>query len=191
MIDLTGLPIAAIEPSLVEFGGIQRGSLGGPSQNLQRLGNRWAFGLALPPLPAASPWPGLIAAAKQQGALIRLPEPGYTGGGLGTPIVRAATAGGTSVPLSGMTANAQIPAKWISFIVGGVRYVHLIVTPAATNGFGETTITITPMLRVPLPFGTIVEIGQPKAQGLLVDRLSWGLGSNRLQSFSLQLEERA
>lgn len=191
MIDLTGLKFSAVEPSLLEFGGIQRGSLGGPSQNIQRLGNRWAFALALPPLPAGTPWTGLIAAAKQEGALIRILEPNYTGGAIGAPTVRTVTAGGTSVPLQGLTPNATVPSKWISFIVGGVRYAHLIVAPAAANGQGQTTITVTPMLRVPLPAGTIAEIGSPKAQGLLVDRLSWSLGTSRLIGFTLQLEERA
>jgi hypothetical protein len=191
MIDLTGLTFAAIQPELLEYGGIQRGALGGPSQNLQRLGNRFSFALALPPLPASNVWTGKIVAAKQEGALIRIVEPGFAGIVWPTlPTVAAAVAGGTTVTVQGLAAGFATPPKWISFIHGGRRYAHLIVAATVANGAGVSTFTISPMLRTPLSAGDTVEIASPKAEGLLVDQLGWGVDSNRLINFTLKLEEQ-
>lgn len=189
MIDLTGLSFAEVSPSLLEFGGVQRPTAGGPSQQLNRLGTRWAFALALPPLPAQTPWTALIVAAKQEGALIRIPEPGYAGGAGGAPVVAAAAAGGASVTIGGLAAGFVVQPKWVSFVHGGRRYAHLIVSASPTVG-GQSTLVITPMLRTSLVAGDVVELGQPKAQGLLTDKLAWSLPKNRLIALTLSLEEQ-
>lgn len=190
MIDLTGLSFAEMQPSLLEFGGIQRPTMGGASQQLNRLGTRFAFALALPPLPSSTAWTATIALAKQQGALIRLPEPAYNGQPTAPASVAAAVAGGVSVQVAGLAPGFQMPSKWVSFVHGGRRYAHLVVsaTPAASDG--TSAFTVTPMLRTNLAAGDLVELFGVKAQGLLVDKLSWALPKSRLISFTLSLEEQ-
>ena len=193
MIDLTGIAFTDMQPSLMEFGGVQHGALGGPSQLITRLGNRFVFALALPPLPAASPWPALIVAAKQEGALVRISEPGWARPAEGAPTVAAAVGGGVVVPVTGATPGLTLPAgKWLSIVHAGRRYAHLVTAAAVMPAAGAAVnVGITPMLRTPLAAGDVVEITTPKAQGLLVDRIGWALGRNRLPTMTtLALEEQ-
>ena len=190
MIDLTGLSFAEVQPALLEFGGIQRPTMGGPSQQLNRLGTRFAFALALPPMASLNGWTGKIVAAKQEGALIRVPEPGRAPITEGAPSVYAGVSGGTVVPMTGATQGLLVPAgKWISIIHGGRRYVHLVTANAIMEG-GAVNLVVTPMLRTSLAAGDLIEIAAPKAQGLLVDKLSWAVPKSRLISFTLSLEEQ-
>ena len=189
MIDLSALPTASLAFELMEFGGILTPPLGGPSQKITRLGTRHRFAIETAPVSPASLWPATIAAAKEAGAVIRISQPGQRPWVGPEPTVAQVTIGGTSLPLAGLQPNMAIGPRWLSIVHAGRRYAHQVLVGAIAAADGTATVTITPMLRVPLAAGDKVEFIRPKAEGWLTGSLGWSVPRSRVTGFSLVLEE--
>ena len=194
-IDLSGLPIASAVPSLIEFGGVLTPSLGGPSQHVDRLGNRWAMQYQTAPMalePDGRRWAAKLTLAKRQGALLKVSPPNFDPIGPGSPTVAATTLSGRSVPIAGMTRNHPIRSgQWMSIVHGARRYLDMIVADTASAPDGTAMLTIANLLRVPLAVGDLVELGRPMIEGNIGGVFSWPWQNNRLTVFAFTIEEDA
>jgi len=192
-VDLSGLPIRSAEPILQEFGGLLVPALGGPVQRIERPGSRWALRVETPPMPVEPDgrrWSARIARAKRAGALIEIPQPGLTIGNPGAPVVNGSFASGRLIQLGGLAPGYLLrEGQWLSFIVGGRRYVDQIVSDVSASAGGIAAIAIQNLLRVPLAGGEQVEVASPKIEGWLEDNFSFPIDVARMTSFGFTITE--
>lgn len=177
---LSGFSYRTAGPRLIDFGGELTPGLGAEVQRLNRLGNRFAIELELPPV-REEPEGRILAAklrlAKTQGALFAFPQPGLAIGAPGNPVVDGAVTGGTSLPLRGLTPHYAIRfGQFLSIINGGRRYLYSAAAAATADASGEAIVTIDPLLRRELADGDVVELAKPMIEGLLATGdLPWGI----------------
>lgn len=112
---------------MLDWGGNLTPILGGPVQRLNRLGSRHAVDIELPPMTAddAMAWVQRLKRGKSETVRMAFPQPGFTPGAEGTPSIRAAAAGGTSISIRGVPqGHALVEGQSLSIVVGGKRYVY-------------------------------------------------------------------
>ncbi|HEX8412396.1 MAG TPA: hypothetical protein VF637_00715 [Sphingomicrobium sp.] len=194
-VDLTGLRINSATPMPVTFGGIQRPATGGAVTRIRRMGSRWAFTFTTPPMridPDYRLWSAQFDRAEDDGALIHINLPGFSVGTPGTPTVATTTATGRSIPLTGLTAGYVIRAgQWVSFIVGGKRYLDRIAQQVTASAGGTATITIKNLIRVSIPAGTVAELAVPKIEGSLEYESPPTWSVDRFAAFAFTITEDA
>lgn len=164
-------PGAGTSPRYIDYGGELAPALGGPVQKLNRLGDRYALDVVLPPMeaePTGRVFIQRLTRARKVGALMEFPQLGLVIGAPGAPLVNGAVAGGTSVPVKGLTPGYVVrEGQFFSIVVSGRRYLHSSDSEVIANGSGLATLTVSPMLRVPLSNNDVIEIASPKIEGLV------------------------
>jgi hypothetical protein len=162
---------------MIDMGGEQTSPFGS-STRVNRMGNHFAIELELPPIreePDGRTLSALLRLAKREGALYRFPQPGLAIGVPGSPVVDGTVAGGTSLPLRGLTPHYAIRfGQFLSLVHAGVRYLHSAAAAVIADASGEATVTVDPMLRTNLSDGDTVELAKPMIEGWLGgDSVGW------------------
>jgi hypothetical protein len=182
-------------PSYIDYGGILRPFLGGDDQRLNRLGNRMACSFTMPPMdmPTAMVWVSRLIRAQTAGAIMEWPQPGFDPGNPGNASVRGSGAGGASLPLKGVTpAYTLLEGQFMSVIHGGRRYLHSANGSVGTNGSGQTTVAVSPMIRPVFNDGDVVEIAKPMIEGFLEgNAMSWNIDAARTVGLQFTIREAA
>lgn len=178
---------------LLDFGNTQKGALGGASQRINRLGNRWAVNVTMPPLTPlqARNWSAGLTAALQNGVRLAIVQPELPTGTPGTVRVNGAGQAGPALVCDGASAAyvARI-GQWASVITGGRRYLYQIAADATATGGGALTLTLTTPLRVAHADNDLVELAAPEIEGLIVGLPEWGIDVDYLtRGFSFTIEE--
>lgn len=185
----------AVNPRLLDFGMILRPATGAPAQHFARPGSRFAVDVSFPPMrpDTARPFVRRLIAGKTEGLRIYFPLLGVTQGNPGSPLVKTATAGGTSLPLKGLTAGYAFKEGWWLTVIdaAGVYYLHTIDADGSADGSGDATPTVRPPLRAALAVNDVVLLQRPMIEGLVTSDASWELPTNRLVQLSFTLEEQA
>ena len=185
------------EPFLRDFGAVLTPFLGGPEQRINRLGTRFGLRVTLPPMPTrdkALTIQSRLLRAREDRLRMEWPQPDFDAGSPGAPLVSAAVASGTALPLKGMTGGYALKeGQMLAIVHGGRRYMHMIAADVTVAGGGTASASIWPMLRTPLSNNDVVEIASPNIEGLVSpgDELSWQISVDRLASFSFTLSEGA
>lgn len=186
---------AAVRWTLVDFGGTQGGVLGGSSQRVNRLGNRWRCEVAMPPMPPAlaREWAAALSKGLRTGVSWKVREVGTPAGSPGPVLVAGAGQAGFALAVDGGTRGHVIKAgKWLSILTGGRRYLHQTAATLQLSATGTGTLEIEPALRVSPADNSPVEIDIPVIEGLLGDAPSWSLDETRMvRGFSFVIEEIA
>lgn len=195
MIDLTALSPQASSPHLLDFGGFLTPALGGPVQRVDRLGNRHAIDVTLPPMrpePNGRIWVSRLKRAKTEGAFMRFPQLGLLNRALGAPVVASDVAAGRSLSIAGLFPGSAIcEGQWFSVIHAGRRYLYSADAQAVAGADGTATITFTPLLRAPLTAGDVIELASPRIEGLLLEDFGWSVDKARTVGLSFTLTEAA
>ena len=184
-------------PVLRDFGGVLTPFLGGPEQRINRVGTRFGIRVSMPPLESSVDGRLFVARlnqAKTDRLLMEWPLLDFNPGSPGSPLVSAATASGSTVPLKGMTPGYQgKEGQFLSFVHSSRRYMHMLTADFIVNGSGNATAAIFPMLRVGLSLNDVVEIATPMIEGHVVpgDELSWEMSVDRLIGISFSVMEAA
>lgn len=177
----------------VRFGGDVQGALGGAMQTINRLGDRWALGIEIPPLTPvqAREWSAALVLALRSGALWKIRQVGSPTGNPGTPAVDGASQAGDLLLARAIEPGyAWRQGQFLSIDTGGQRYVHMVTAAGTADGTGEGEIDIVPPLRVSPGDGDTVELGQPYIEGALVWE-GWALDPDRLaRGFAFEIVER-
>lgn len=196
MIELPdGIHPQAASMRLIDFGGVVRPGLGGAIQRVNRLGNRFAVDVTLPPLPLEKGRVVLsrLLQAKQEGLRIAVPLALGKQGAPGSALLNGAVTGGTSITVDGLNAGyAVLEGYWLSLVKDGQHYVHQVASTVVANGSGQATITITPELRTSFADNTVVNLGKPMIEGFVDgDELAWEISLAHHLGLSFTIEEAA
>lgn len=147
-------------------------TLGGPSQRISRMGDRWVYRANMQPMSVAMAGP-LVVALNQglsQKAVCVVRQPNVSLARWSNGTVSAAVAGGSTLSHTGGGA-AKFVGQFFSIVKDGVRYLHQI---SAVNG---AALTFYPMLKTPLAVGDVLEFGAPKIEGFVSgNSQDWSVG---------------
>lgn len=191
---LTGVKIRGATIRPMDFGGLLTPSLGGASQRVNRMGNRYAIDIELPPLPEEPDgrlFTALLEQAMTQGAIFPVPQLAMKTLAAGSPVVGTAVTTGSSVALTGLTPNFMFrTGQFISFIHLGRRYLHRLTSTAYATQTGTVTIPIMPLLRTALSVGDVVEVEKPMIEGW-IDIPSWNVLTAPFTSTRFSITEAA
>jgi hypothetical protein len=170
VVDLTALPIAYALPAPFSQARAQQPTYGS-GFILDRPGTRWQFAFASPLMRVEPDWrtySALFDDAERLGALCAIPQPGFNPGNPGLTLVDGATASGRVVPVTGGTAYYPFRiGQWISIVVDGQRYADRIAEQSVLDATGEGEIRLRNLLRVPLAGAEVIEVGEPKVEGII------------------------
>lgn len=176
----------------LDFGAMRVPPLGGRAQRVNRLGNRWAVEVSLPPmaLPDARAWSAALTSAVQNGARWKLRQVGLTvtvGGGCQ---VNGAGQLGTSLVCDGALRGGAVPAgAFVSLLTGGVRYLHQTAAPVVANSSGALTLPLAEPLRVVPADNAPVEFA-PQIEGMIeADAAALTIDAARLGRMAFVLTE--
>lgn len=181
-------------PRLLDFGADLVPPLGGAVQRISRLGSRYAIEVEMPPMKSAElglQWVARLQRGKAGRAVLEFPQPSLTIAAPGAPTVRANTAGGVSLPLTGLTPGfAFVEGQYLSIIHGGRRYLHMITAAVVAAAGGTADVAIFPMLRTNLTAGDVAEINPPRIEGYIEgDELAWVLAVQHYTALSFRITE--
>lgn len=199
MIELPETPAPnGVEPSLLDFGFVQRPPLGGKATRIDRAGSRYRATISFPPmLPDVSRvFVSRLLAAKSEGLRIEYPLLGVDQGVPGSPVVDGAGQAGTTLALRGMTPGyAFREGFWLSIVDdtdGGdfAVYLHNCRSNAVVASDGTVSIEIAPALRWPFGDGATVLVAKPVIEGFVIgEEWSWQIPVERLIALSVPIEE--
>ena len=174
------------------LGGVMRSPLGA-AQRVLRMGSRWSMQVVTPSMPIEPDgrrWAALLTRSLDDGALLRVRQPNRRSGMPATATVITSVSGGKTVALGALPAGYSFQAgDWVSFIVGGVRFLDQVVVNSTADGAGAATIELVNLVRTTMPVGTVAEIAQPKIEGTIEGDIGGGWGRNRRTSFTFVVTE--
>ena len=170
---------------MIDFGGALKPSMGGPVQNIMRLGTRYAVDVTIPQMhaePDGRVWAAKLRMGKLYGVVCRFYQDNFNPGSPGTPVVNGADQTGSVLNLKGFTAAYAIRVgQAFSVITNGKRYLYFAASDATVAANGTVTLPIFPMIRKSPADGDTAEFAAPYIQGSLSgnevawDRLTGGV----------------
>ncbi|HEY1071509.1 hypothetical protein [Brevundimonas sp.] len=164
----------------------------GADQRLSRKGSRFALDVSIPALSAAGCGMGLIAdllRGETEPLVLAIPEHLPTVA-YGAPVSNGVVAGSV-LPARGLEPGVVIrKGKFLSVILGGQRFVHIVTAEATANGIGQANLSIWPMLRRPTIDGAVIELAEPKIEGFVEPGQDWSINSLKAVGLSFSLKER-
>lgn len=182
-------------PQLMDFGVMLDPPLGGPSQRVGRLGNRWAVEFSEMDTLTGDCARTLLAQlvkARTQGerVITSWPQEAYDVS-IGTPLVNGGSQAGSSLIVDGLRAGCTIPAGlFFSVTVSGRSYLYLLTDAVTANGSGQATLSIGPLLRASPADNAPLNFSNPQVEGFPAgDNLQWVLESRRYYDFELTIQE--
>jgi hypothetical protein len=194
---LPSTPLAAsITPQLVDFGAVITPPLGGEQQRLNRLGNRWALTVQLPPMkiePAGREWIAALNEAVTDSAVFAFPQVDFAVGTPGATLVNGANQTGSTINLDGFSANYPIrKGQFFSIIIGGRRFLYQSRADIAASAGGVVALPITPMIRKSPADNAVCEFAAPMIEGFLQGQGNqWTVDLARTVGLEFTIFERA
>lgn len=144
----------------------------------------------MPIEPDGRVWGALLDDALRNGALLPIAQPDFVVGAPGAPVVGATTVSGRAVPVTGLTAGYTVrKGQWLSLVVAGQRFADRAAVAATASGGGAATLTLTNLLRKPVPAGTVVELAVPKIEGSIDGDFGGAWELDRFTSFAFTITE--
>jgi hypothetical protein len=149
--------------------------LGGPTQRIARMGDRWLYKVECRPMKVVEA--GAVIAALVSGlsekVLCPIVQDGVDLSGYSNGAVVGAVTGGSTLTHSGGGATKYV-GQFFSIVKSGVRYLHMVT---GVSGSGNSVLTFRPMLKVPLAGGEVLEFGAPKIEGFVDgNEQTWTVG---------------
>lgn len=155
----------------LDFGADLTPQVGGPSQRINFMGDRFALVITYPrlkPEPDGRIVMSAMNQAKKVGAIFPWPEPGIPQQDYGAPIVNGAAQQGMTLEIHGVTPGITIlNGKYFSIIYAGQRYLHHLTADTLVPGTGIVQLPIFPMLRISPNDGATIELAKPMIEGVL------------------------
>lgn len=186
--------IRRAKPALLDWGGRLVPILGGPVQNLNRLGTRWALEFTLPPVrnePDGREWVGKLAEAKTSGAIARFVQDGFSAGSPGTPVVAGGGQTGMTLAIAAGTPNYTYRYGQFLSVWRDRWYLYMVRGLTRLDASGAGALPIYPMLRKIHSDGDQLEVAVPRIQGSLTgDERAWEVTEEPyLDLGSIRIEE--
>ena len=195
MIELPELPAPnSVSPALIDFGFVQRPSLGGRATRIERSGARYRAEIGFPPMKPelARVFVSRLLRAKSEGLRIEFPLLDVSQSPCGTPVVNGAGQTGKWLTLRGLSPHyAFREGYWLTVVDSdGARYLHNCASALAANAAGEATIVLAESLRAPFADGATVLLAKPTIEGFVTgEDWQWQIPVERLIALSVPIEE--
>lgn len=169
-------------PRLIDFGGFLTPDSGGPMQRINRLGNRYALAITMPPVRGAA---GRILVnrlirGKMEGVRTSWPlddfDPGTPNVANGSAIVidGAGQAGTTLAVMNVAPRYAFREGQPISLEISGQHYFDFVSAPAKAGADGKVSLQLTLPLRKPPATGSVLHVAKPMIEGFIVgSEIAW------------------
>ncbi len=198
MIELPLLPAPnGATPSIIDYGGTIRPSLGGPIQRVSRTGSRFKIAVTFPPFDSVTEgriFVSRLLRAKEQGIRIPFPLMGVSQGAPGAPAVAGAGQAGRLLALRGLTPSyAAKEGYWLSIEdTDGQHYLHNVAGAVIAAPDGTAALPIETPLRKPFADGCKVHLTRPMIEGI-VDGAEWAwqMSVDNLIGLEFTIEEAA
>lgn len=194
-LDLPALPKgASIVPGLTDNSARLTPPLGGPTQTIARMGNRFYLKVTLPTLDAdcADAWLAVQMRHKTELQTLRLawPQKAVSGLPAGAQVDGAGQAGAV-LAVKGLAAGQEVAARRpFNFISGGRSYLHMTTTQTVADGAGKAFVTLAPMLRVSPANSLALNFITPVIEGELdLGPVEWTVERLRFVGVSFTLTE--
>lgn len=183
-----------IVPRLFLPGEVQSTATGSDDAWLDRLGARYEVDFTMRPMSDEQSWDWSDLEEKRSSVVMTLRQPGLDTGMPGAPVVDGSGQSGSNIALKGLTPHYVIRRRqWIPIITGGQRYCYRAKSEVVAGADGKVVIPIRPMLRKPHVNNDVVELADPKIEGIpTVSDDAWGIrADDRLVYLSFTIRERA
>lgn len=162
---------ASITFTPVDYGGMLTPSTGGPSQRLNRNGNRWSVSVQLPPMRVESLarlWIVALTRGLRDSVRFYILQPDFAVGPVGQPKVNGAGQAGVALVVDGGTARYTYrPSQWVTVETGGVGHLYMVTDSKMADGAGAAVLPIEPPLRVEPADNDLVHVTAPFIDGTL------------------------
>lgn len=183
-----GLPLTPqpnhAEPRFLDSGGYQKPVLQGEVTRLDRLGDKFALDVNMPPMKwnkngTARIWVSRLIRGRSLRVFMPFPQPGFTppGNDAATAAVGSNT-GAVGVDIQGLPGVTVLEGQFVSHLqVGtGRRYLYQVSQDANMGVDGRALVRFWPRLRGTVAVGDIFEFANPKIEGYPGgDTQSWTL----------------
>jgi hypothetical protein len=194
-----GIVPNALTPFLRDWGGILEPFLGGAEQRINRPGMRLGGRFSIPPKVYATDGMMLISRlmqAKASRIIVDWPQPGFDPGDEGTPKVKVAVSGGTTLQIKGLPADKPlVEGQFLTIVKAatGRKYLHHLSAGAVVDGTGDATVGVWPPMRTNFAVNDVIQIANPQIEGHVQpgDELSWQLSVERLVDVAFTVSEAA
>jgi hypothetical protein len=185
-----------VTPKLVDFGSILTPPLGGEQQRLNRLGNRWALTVRLPPMPVeplGREWVAKLVEGLSDTVVYPFPQIDFAVGTPGATLVNGANQTGLTINLDGFVANYAIRlGQFFSIIINGRRFLYQSRATIAASAGGAVALPIQPMIRKMPADNAVCEFAPPMIEGFLQDDgREWTVDVARTTGLEFTIFERA
>lgn len=186
-VTLPELPnLAEVHPRMLDYSAVLSPALGGPVQQISRMGSRFAVEVTLPAMTAeqAASWIAARLKAKTENQTLTLawPQAGPRPAVGGAPYVDGSGQAGARLNAGGFSAGATIPKNtFFSFSNGDRYFLHATTADAVADGAGDVQLHIAPILRSSPADLTWLAFNPPIIEGFIdgasvdwsLERLLW------------------
>lgn len=179
-------------PRLVNSRLEMRPAFGGDLQRINRMGDRYAFDVEMPPMRDvdAQDWGDIDDRSETVTLLVR--QPGRMIQPQGAPRVNGAGQAGSSIILDGLTPQTVIRKRqWLNITTGGRLYLYRAKSEVIANASGQVTVPLQTMLRRAHTDNDVVELEEPRIEGFATPTEDcWAIDLAGLVRPAFTIEER-
>lgn len=165
------LPTGCVQdwsPGLVPRPNRNSSATGTNTQHFVRLGRHWRFDVSLHAMIQAKAAEWVDLENETDTLLWNIPQGDLVADNEGSPRVAGGSQTGSSLDVDGITIGFVIPqGAFISIITNSRRYVYKVRAAVTADGTGAATLSIIPPLRLSPLNNDVVEISDPKVEGLV------------------------
>lgn len=187
-------PVGA-SPSLIDFGGFLEPGLGGEVQRLDRMGNRFAISVSMPPMQIETGrvFISRLIRGKTEGVRMEYPLCDFNPGAPGTPRVNGAGQAGRLLVCDGFMPGYQVKeGQPFTVVTDGRYYLYFSDAAVTANGSGQLTLQFSPMLRAGPADNDLLLFTQPLIEGFIHgEEWRWSMDLNRMVGIEFDVRERA
>lgn len=177
----------------IDSGGPADGSLGGPSDYINRPGYRYSVQFDLQPIPSAKE-ARIFESLLEQGSRedVSYPWPlDQKSLAAGIPVVDGSNPPGAVIAMSGLQPGFvfRIGQPFAVVLADGSGFVHKATAAVSVGDDGLASVPVFPLTRTTFADGSVVEIERPRIRGVL----SWdgsSQGAYGVRPFSFTISER-
>lgn len=196
MIDLPSKPApAGVTFSVIDYGRVISGSLGGKDQRIDRNGNRYVMGCEMPPMNSsrdALRYKSRLLRGKSEGCRIEWPLGDFKPGVPGEPVAASSTAVGTTLPASGFSNKYIVrEGQPFSLEIDGQHFMYEVTAEARADDNGQIDLQIYPRLRKQPSAGDRLHFKKPMIEGYVEgDDMQWQMAVDYNVGLSFSIRER-
>lgn len=193
MIDLPDYGYTSRTITPIDPGGVADGTMGGPSDYIDRPGYRYSVQFTLPPI-RSSDEARIFESMLEQAARddVSYPWPlDVRSFAMGAPRINGSSAPGVVIPLKGLVPGTQIRIGQAMAVIlaDGTGFIHKATAATIADSSGHATVPVFPLTRTTFADGLTVEIEKPRIRGTLAWQGSTQ-GAEGSRPFTFTITER-